>query len=162
MGRGLRALVRARFVHLDLKPDNVVVQGGSTPNDAPGTESYPTAVLADFGCARRLDGEGMTVTLPPTVWSSEQLWGNPAHAAPELQAEHARVRRQGGAARLDFSKQAVFELGVLAYEVCTGVHPVLDYPMVLEYGPEDIAALPEVYPPEFAALCRRMVRWWAG
>ena len=156
-------MARARFVHLDLKPDNVVVQGGDLPGDsASGTESYPTAVVADFGCARRLDVEGMTATLPPSVWSSEQLWGNPAHAAPELQAEHARVRRQGGAARLDFSKQAVFELGVLAYEVCTGVHPVLDYPMVLEYGPEDIAALPEVYPPEFAALCRRMVRWWAG
>jgi serine/threonine protein kinase len=157
VGRGLLTMARARFVHLDLKPDKVFVQGGDLPDSAPGTESYPTAVLADFGCARRLDVEGMTATLPPTVWSSEQLWGNPAHAAPELHAEQARVRRQGGVARLDFSKQPVFELGVLAYEVCAGVHPVVDYSVTLEYGPDDVAALPEEYPPEFTDLCRHMV-----
>jgi hypothetical protein len=35
-------------------------------------------------------------------------------------------------------EQPSFELGVLAYEVCTGEHPVPDYLTVLEYAAEDL------------------------
>jgi serine/threonine protein kinase len=115
-------------------------------------------VLVDFGLARRLAMEDMVAILPPAAWSSEQLWGNPAHAAPELQLELKRVGRVGGPARLDYSKQPVFELGVLAYELCAGEHPVPGYPTVLEYGPEELEEVPAVYPGELAALCRSMVR----
>jgi serine/threonine protein kinase len=155
VGRGLATLAHHRFVHLDIKPDNVVVVCDG-PVDDP--ESYPQAVLVDFGLARRLDMEDMVATLPPAVWSSEQLWGNPAHAAPELQLELKRVRRVGGPARLDLSKQPVFELGVLAYELCAGEHPVRGYPTVLEYGPEELEEVPTVYSEELVALCRSMVR----
>ena len=34
--------------------------------------------------------------------------------------------------------QPSFELGVLAYEVCTGEHPVPDYPVDLDYAAEDL------------------------
>jgi hypothetical protein len=34
--------------------------------------------------------------------------------------------------------QPPFELGVLAYEVCTGEHPVPDYPMNLDYAVGDL------------------------
>ena len=155
VGRGLATLAHHRFVHLDIKPDNIVVLCDGPVEDP---ESYPQAVLVDFGLARRLDVEDMVATLPRAVWSSEQLWGNPAHAAPELQVELKRVRRVGGPARLDLSKQPVFELGVLAYELCAGEHPVPGYPTVLEYGLEDLGEVPAVYPEELVALCRSMVR----
>jgi hypothetical protein len=119
---------------------------------------YPVAVLVDFGCARRLDLPTLVAELRPEAWSSEQLWGNPLHAAPELQLEHIRVRHSGGNARFDFSKQPVFELGVLAYEICAGEHPVASYPAVLECAEADLRHLPEDYPADFAVLCRRMVR----
>ncbi len=155
MGRGLATLAQHRFVHLDLKPCSILIVCDG-PTDDP--ESHPQAVLANFGLVRRLENEDMVVTLSPGVWSSEQLWGNPAHAAPELQLELQRVGRVGGPARLDYSKQPVFELGVLAYELCAGEYPVPGYPQVLEYDAEDVEEIPAVYPVELVALCRSMVR----
>ncbi len=35
-------------------------------------------------------------------------------------------------------EQPSFELGVLAYEVCTGEHPVPDYSVDLDYAAEDL------------------------
>ena len=85
VGRGLATLAQHRFVHLDMKPSSIlIVRDG--PTDDP--ESLPQAVLANFGLVRRLESEDMVVTLSPGVWSSEQLWGNPAHASPELQLTH--------------------------------------------------------------------------
>jgi hypothetical protein len=40
--------------------------------------------------------------------------------------------------------QPPFELGVLAYEVCTGERPVPDYPMTLDYSAEDLPGMGSV------------------
>jgi hypothetical protein len=43
--------------------------------------------------------------------------------------------------------QPSFELGVLAYEVCTGEHPLPDYPVDPEYAVEDLPGIvsPDVH-----------------
>lgn len=156
VGRGLRALARERFVHLDIKPNNITLRSAAAGS---GDPSYPVPVLVDFGLARRLHDVGLALVCPSTVWANEQLWGNQAHAAPELLQEHHRVLRHGGLATFSFSMQASFELGVLAFEVCMGEHPVVGYPATLDYDPDDggVLALPDVYPEPFRTLCAALV-----
>jgi serine/threonine protein kinase len=155
VARGLCALAQQRFVHLDLKPDNVVLQnvGGD------GLDAYPIPVLVDFGHARQLPDESMVEELSKRDVNNRR-WGNTPHIAPELLLEYQRVQVESGPARLDFSKQPVFELGVLAYEICAGEHPFEDYPASLDDGEAflELRALQDTYPPEFVDLCRRMVR----
>ena len=150
-------MFRHRFVHLDIKPDNIVLQygGGAHLEDPAGP--CPVAVLVDFGCTRRLDLATMVAELRPEVWSTQQLWGNALHIAPELHQEYTRVRSIGGNGRFNFTKQPTFELGVLAYEICRGRCPIDGYPTHVGYGPDDIEALEGPYPPEFTDLCARMV-----
>ena len=62
---------------------------------------------------------------------------------------------------LRFDKQPSFELGVIAFEVCAGCHPVEDYLTAEKnmrgYTAADIADLPDVYPGEFTTLVRSLV-----
>jgi hypothetical protein len=62
---------------------------------------------------------------------------------------------------LRFDKQPSFELGVIAFEVCAGCHPVEDYltagKHMRGYTAADIADLPDVYPGEFTTLVRSLV-----
>jgi hypothetical protein len=135
--------------HLDVKLDNVGVRDRVDPT------AYPVAVLMDFGCVRRaLASQGYTQRVGQDV----QPWGNPAHVAPELQLALKRARREGTPADLNFSKQPAFELGVLAFEVCAGEHPLAAYPAQLRYTLSDGPSLPAEYSSELSALCRSLVR----
>jgi hypothetical protein len=62
---------------------------------------------------------------------------------------------------LRFDKQPSFELGVIAFEMCAGCHPVEDYltagKHMRGYTAADIADLPDVYPGEFTTLVRSLV-----
>jgi hypothetical protein len=73
--------------------------------------------------------------------------------------EFAQACADARGTTLDFCKQTVFELGVLAFEVLGGGHPIDGYPHVLlaDDGPYTVAALPPVYPEGLNAMCRRMV-----
>ena len=86
------------LVHRDLKPENVM-----------RTESGAIKVL-DFGLAREMTplATGMT----PTITQAGALVGTPGYMAPE------QIRGQPLDARTD-----VFALGVLLYELASGVHP---------------------------------------
>jgi serine/threonine protein kinase len=155
VGRGLLALSRERFVHLDIKPNNIVLRSATA---GAGDTSYPVPVLVDFGLARRLHDSSLALVCPTAVWAGEQLWGNQAHVAPELLREHQRVLRHGGTATFNFSKQATFELGVLAYEICAGEHPIGGYPAVVDYTEEDVVPFPVEYPEALRAVCAPLVR----
>ena len=108
-------------------------------------------VLIDFGTSCRLN-ERMRAT---TFVSDTGLvlgahWGNAFHIAPELQsalgsAQQARRRQE---VELDYSRQSVFELGALGFEIVNGCHPVAGYPFSVtspsgrvRYGDGDIGQI---------------------
>ena len=67
---------------------------------------------------------------------------------------------------LRFDKQPSFELGVIAFEMCAGCHPIEDYLTARKhmrgYTAADIADLPDVYPLEFTTLLRSLVAFDPG
>jgi len=67
---------------------------------------------------------------------------------------------------LDYSRQSVFELGVLAFEIVNGYHPISEYLVSvtsrstgrIEYGDDDIARIsPDRLGSEQASMLRRAV-----
>jgi hypothetical protein len=67
---------------------------------------------------------------------------------------------------LRFDKQPSFELGVIAFEMCAGCHPIEDYITARKhttgYTAADMADLPDVYPGEFNGLLRSLVAFDPG
>ena len=106
------------IVHRDVKPENVLVElpskvsqsssqlarDASRASRASKADAPPSVKLTDFGIAKVLDGQGVTVT--------GQVLGSPAHMAPE-QIEGRAVDE-----RTD-----VYALGVLLYECVAGRLP---------------------------------------
>ncbi len=95
-------------IHRDIKPENVLIADKGVRSVAPGAPETSLrggrVKLTDFGIAKILDAQGVTVT--------GQVWGSPSHMAPE-QIEGNEVT-----ARAD-----IFGLGVLLYEAMTGRLP---------------------------------------
>jgi tetratricopeptide (TPR) repeat protein len=90
-------------IHRDLKPGNVLV----TLHDG---ESVPKVI--DFGVAKAL-GQKLTERTPFT--RLEQMIGTPAYMSPE----------QAGLRGLDIDTRSdIYSLGVLLYELLTGVTPI--------------------------------------
>ena len=95
-------------IHRDIKPENVLIARGlRSANPSTGPESsvqMGRIKLTDFGIAKVLDAQGVTVT--------GQVLGSPSHMAPE-QIEGNEVTPRAD----------VFGLGVLLYESMTGRLP---------------------------------------
>ncbi|WP_239056592.1 tetratricopeptide repeat protein [Wenzhouxiangella limi] len=85
---------REMIVHLDLKPDNIVVDAQRNP------------ILLDFGVARVLADDGAAVTATLTRWLT------PNYASPE------QLRGESASASAD-----IYALGVLLYQLLTGERP---------------------------------------
>ena len=164
---GLLHCLTYRVVHLDIKPDNILIRGEVD------LLNNPAAVICDFGCARRFRDVDMKDQLQnPDV-------GNLGHLAPEIYNHIMPVQMHGGHADFyGFSKQPVFELGVLGYEMfmfhktgqpraVKGVdHPLGLYPSSLAPGSMPViydAARIKMVPPEICTsqrlrdLLKRMV-----
>ena len=167
VGSGLRHLDRHRLAHRDVKPDNIMVD--TRINSSTNEIEITRCVLIDFGTSCRLNDE-----MKDVVAVSERgrllgaSWGNAEHIAPELHSAVGSATRARREVRveLDYSRQSVFELGVLAFEIVNGCHPVEGYPGsvtsrstgMIEYGDDDIARISaDRLGSEQASMLRRAV-----
>ena len=124
-------------VHRDLKPDNVFLQHGH-------------AILADFGIARAVEQATRGVPAERLTGTGMGL-GTPGYMAPEQLAGEPDVD-----ARAD-----IYALGVLAYEMLTGLPPFpgLSGPKLLiahmTQAPEPVTTYRADAPPRIARLVMR-------
>jgi len=168
VGSGLRHLDRHRLAHRDIKTDNILVETrlvDATTNEIEITR----CVLIDFGTSCRLTEQLRASTfVDHTGLILGAHWGNASHIAPELQsalgsAVRANLRQE---VELDYSRQSVFELGVVGFEIVNGCHPVEGYPFSVtspstgrvQYGDGDIAQISaDRLGSEQASMLRRAV-----
>jgi eukaryotic-like serine/threonine-protein kinase len=104
---GLAAAHEVGIIHGDLKPGNIVLM------DPALTHGKLRAVIADFGLAvPAFDMNSALLEVFSTLSSDGSLYGTPAYMAPE-QLEGKRPT----------TASDVYTLGLVAYEVVTGVRP---------------------------------------
>ena len=166
VGSGLRHLDRHRLAHRDIKPDNILVE--TRINSSTNEIEITRCVLIDFGTSCRLSDDMKSILNAGPGVILGPPWGNQSHIAPELHSALGSAMRARSEVRveLDYSRQSVFELGVLAFEIVNGCHPVEGYPFSvtsrstgrIEYGDDDIARIsPDRLGSEQASMLRRAV-----
>ena len=125
-------------VHRDIKPDNVLLSGG-------------TAVVTDFGIAKAISAARTGAGVGATLTQAGISIGTPAYMAPEQAA---------GASDVDH-RADIYALGAMAYELLTGqlVFPDRATPRMLAAHlteePQPIAELRPGVPAPLAALVMR-------
>ena len=167
VGSGLRHLDDHRLAHRDIKTDNIMVE--TRVNETTNEIEITRCVLIDFGTSCRLRNDMKdVVAVSETGKILGASWGNPAHIAPELHSALGSAMRANRRqeVELDYSRQSVFELGVLAFEIVNRDHPVSGYPYsitaqstgIVEYGDDDIARISrDRLGEEQASMLRRAV-----
>jgi len=112
-------------IHRDLKPSNVLVEGPQSPSDqdtTPLSETLPNSPIPvsldiarvkiiDFGIAKAMHARLTELTLQT---QARQLLGTPEYMSPE--------QVDGLGSDID-TRSDVYSLGVLLYEILTGVTP---------------------------------------
>ena len=151
VGEALLHCMKHRVVHLDVKPDNILIDGPILA---------PHAFLCDFGCAICLGDE--TMTDPPTRSKPD---GNEMYRSPELY-NALLATTKGNPTKMCYKMQPSFELGVLGFDILTGKHPVARFDDCLRtdeemvYNDSDIEDLEtkKLASPELAQLLFGLVR----
>lgn len=123
-----------RILHLDLKPENVMIGG------------HGEVYVVDWGVAAALEDDG-TEQLP-LVARRDGIVGTPSYMSPEMVA--------GDGAALD-ERTDVYLLGATLFEVLAGRPPHRGTTIVevLYNVLHELPALPEDTPAELEAICRR-------
>ena len=167
VGSGLRHLDRHRLAHRDIKTDNIMVE--TRVNETTNEIEITRCVLIDFGMSCRLNDQMRdSILVSDTGVILGPQWGNASHIAPELHSALGSAMRANRRqeVELDYSRQSVFELGVLGFEIVNGSHPVSGYPFsvtsrstgVVAYRDGDIAQIAEDrLGSEQAAMLKRAV-----
>ena len=172
VGSALQHLDHHRLAHRDLKLDNILVET-RVVDESTNEIEITRCVLIDFACSCRLsDDMKSIVVLDRGRVLSSPMWGNQAHIAPELHSSlgsalaSTRIARGRQEVELDYSRQSVFELGVLGFEIVNGDLPVSGYPGsvisqstgMIQYGDDHIARIsPDQLGEEQASMLRRAV-----
>ena len=121
-------------VHRDIKPDNVLISGG-------------TAVVTDFGIAKALSA-ARTGTADATLTQIGTSIGTPAYMAPEQAAGDPDIDRRAD----------IYSLGAMAYELLTGQPVFADRTAQrmlaahMSEAPPEVTALRPDTPPQLAQL----------
>ncbi len=107
-------------VHRDIKPDNVLLAGGSSPDAAsPAQGRLATAMVADFGVAKAIAlaaGDERPESMPDAHHQATSLGvalGTPAYMSPEQATADPKTDHRAD----------LYAFGVLAYEILTGETP---------------------------------------
>ncbi|TWU40294.1 Serine/threonine-protein kinase PknB [Novipirellula aureliae] len=139
IAKGLQAAHHLGLIHRDIKPSNIII---SDPES-----EYPTARLIDFGMARWMsDVSDFTDT------QSGTLVGSVPYMSPEQAA--GRINDHG-------PHSDVYSLGVVLYELLTGVSPfsascqVQSLHRVLNHQPPSAASLRPQLTKDLSAVCQR-------
>ena len=132
---------RAGVVHCDLKPQNILV----TPEG--------TIKVADFGIARAFQYDAVQAADEDTEEEEEQvIWGSPHYISPEQVA-----------GKTPTPASDVYSIGVILYEMLTGVPPFHDPDPTalamkhLQEQPEPLTALNPRVPPGLEWLIRKVL-----
>ncbi len=153
IAEALDALHQRRIVHRDVKPANVVLEGGACDGRFTGS-----AQLVDFGLLRRFDH--------PTIHST--IWATPAYAAPELLVEgRADARTDVHALGLCLADLLVAKLPLDGRTLRSSHEPLRRWLPSIERGLEAIVdracdPLPERRYPDGGALARDLGAWLEG
>ncbi|MBL8880309.1 MAG: protein kinase [Phycisphaerales bacterium] len=130
----LEAAHRAKIIHRDVKPANIILEGGECPR------------LTDFGIAKQLDDRGSAADTRPLA--------TPEYMSPE-QASHAMAR----AVVIDH-RSDVFSLGVVMYEMLALERPFRGKGMdmvrdVLEVEPIRLRRRDSRVPKDLETICHK-------
>ena len=136
------ALQAAHFqgvIHGDIKPENVVIQADGRLK------------LLDFGIARQLAGETLTVTAQPSSQPALALSGTLAYMAPEQFGDTATPDRRSD----------LYSLGVVLYELLSGRRPFASTnpaALIAQVLHEPVPGLAADVPPELAVIVYKLLQ----